>query len=404
MENKNYTLPIGFTIRERYKIEKILGQGGFGITYLAHDIFLDKLVCIKELYISGSSTRGENNTVHSQSMGEFTFEDFKKRFIDEAKQLAKFNHPYIVKITDIFETNNTAYFVMEYAEGDTLKDLVKNKGGFNMQKALPIMNKILDAVEEVHRQGLLHRDIKPDNIIIKPNNNIVLIDFGSARSFGEGKTITQTAMLTPGFAPLEQYSTKAKRGAYSDIYALGATLYFMLTGEKPLAATERVTETLPAPHDLKKDITSQVSSAIMLAMELKSEDRFQSIKDFRAALEDVATIRETRKKEQEKKVEQPKPIDEENKNKTKSLSNFISNLIKIKVKWVRLYIFLFIAFWLIFSALSYDNRDIGYTMFFSLIAIYLVASLIINWKRTSLLILLGIVFLVVFVFFMEFIM
>jgi serine/threonine protein kinase len=393
MEQKSYSLPQDFILRDRYRIIKVLGQGGFGITYLAHDNFLDAQVCIKELFISGSSTRGENNTVHSQSLGEFSFQDFKERFLDEAKKLAKFNHPYIVKVIDILEANNTAYFVMEYAEGPTLKEKVKQDGAFTMQQALPIMEKLLDAVDEVHRNGMLHRDIKPDNIILKPNSDIILIDFGSARNYGEGKTITQTALLTPGFAPIEQYNPKAKRSAATDIYALGATLYYMLTGEKPLAATERVTETMPAPHKLNSNITTQVSSAIMLAMELKAEDRFQSIKDLKAALKDVASSEEVINEKLAVQEEEA----EKSKYNRKSFSNFFGSFFGISPWWIRTaLVFCVLVLSFIHSINPYDY--IWMILYSSLIVIYLTGNLIINWKRT-LMIFISLIALLVYVLF-----
>jgi serine/threonine protein kinase len=261
-----------------------LGQGGFGITYLAEDTVLETSVCIKELFVSGNSTRNANHSVMSTGSKEFSFDDFKQRFIQEARQLAKFRHPSIVRVLDFFDTNNTAYVVMEYIEGKTLKEFTIEHGFVSQDLAIPIIKQLLDAVEEVHNMGMLHRDIKPDNILLTPRNSICLIDFGSAREFREGMTMTQTAMLTPGYAPMEQYSNRSKRGTFTDIYALGATMYFMLTGEKPLAATDRFTEEMHAPHLLNSAISSQISSAVMLAMQMKPEERFQNVQDFREAI------------------------------------------------------------------------------------------------------------------------
>jgi serine/threonine protein kinase len=280
----HHTLPLNFQLNNKYRIKKVLGQGGFGITYLAEDSLLDIEVCVKELFISGSSTRGTNMTVMTQNLKEFSFADFKDRFLQEAKQLARFGHPNIVRVMEFFEANNTAYVVMEYIAGKNLKDYIAENGIMTEQQALPIIHQLFDAVEEVHNAGMLHRDLKPDNILLTAKNRVVLIDFGSAREFTEGKTITQTAMLTPGFAPIEQYSNRAKRGTFTDIYALGATMYFMLTGHKPIAATDRYREQLAAPHQRNPQISTQLSSAVMMAMEMKEEDRFQSVVDFRLAL------------------------------------------------------------------------------------------------------------------------
>jgi formylglycine-generating enzyme required for sulfatase activity/predicted Ser/Thr protein kinase len=287
---ENYSLPTGFQLRDKYCIQKVLGQGGFGITYLAEDMVLDIDVCIKELFISGNSTRSSNHSVMSSGGKDFSFDDFKQRFIQEARQLAKFRHPNIVRVLDFFEANSTVYVVMEFISGKTLKEFTAERGFVTQGLAIPIIDQLLDAVEEVHQLGMLHRDIKPDNILLTDKNSVVLIDFGSAREFSEGLTMTQTAMLTPGYAPMEQYSNRAKRGTFTDIYALGATMYFMLTGEKPLAATDRFAEEMAAPHQLNAEINSRISSAVMLAMQMKVEDRFQNIADFRKALELLSTM------------------------------------------------------------------------------------------------------------------
>jgi formylglycine-generating enzyme required for sulfatase activity/predicted Ser/Thr protein kinase len=300
----NHTLPFNFPLNNKYRIKKVLGQGGFGITYLAADTQLDIDVCIKELFISGNSTRGQNMTVLTQNLKEFSFNDFKERFIQEAKQLARFSNPGIVRVIEFFEANNTAYLVMEYVPGKNLKDYIAENGPMKETEALPLIHQLFDAVEEVHNVGMLHRDLKPDNILLTAKNRVVLIDFGAAREFTEGKTITQTAMLTPGFAPIEQYSNRAKRGTFTDIYALGATLYFLLTGHKPIAATDRYREQLAAPHQINPAVSEQLSSAVMMAMEMKEEDRFQHIGDFRAAMTMLA------------KGKQENPVKEEKEQKT----------------------------------------------------------------------------------------
>ena len=297
-------------LQGKFKITKTLGQGGFGITYKAENISLGNTVCIKELFIGGNSTRGAHNTVQSQGFKEVSFDYFKKRFMDEARGLAKFNHPGIVRVTDVFEENETAYFVMEFVHGQTLKEMVAQQGALPTEKAIALILHLLDAVEAVHSQGMLHRDIKPDNILITPEGKSVLIDFGSARQFAEGYTTTQTAILTPGYAPLEQYSDKAKRGPFTDIYALGATIYFILTGVKPIAATDRTLETLPSPETLNPAVSKTLASVVMLAMNLKQEERFQTIAEMRKALQSQANPTQAKrriviKKEQTKPIELP---------------------------------------------------------------------------------------------------
>ena len=308
---ENYSLPTGFQLRDKYSIQKVLGQGGFGITYLAEDMVLDIDVCIKELYVAGNSTRGANMTVLTQNTNEFSFVDFKDKFISEAKQLAKFNHPNIVRVREFFEANNTVYVVMEYIEGKTLKDLILLEGSLSADFAKNIIENLLDAVQVVHDVGMLHRDIKPDNLIISKEGRVVLIDFGSARAFSDEKTIAQTAFISPGYAPLEQYNPNARKGTYTDIYSIGATFYFMLTSIKPLNVTERYTERLKAPHEINQQIGVQVSSAVMLAMEMKPEDRFQDVRDFRNALYQLKAFEEKNQKEKdiiEEKILTPKSI------------------------------------------------------------------------------------------------
>ena len=277
----NHNLPLNFQLNNKYIIKKVLGQGGFGITYLAEDTLLDKDVCVKELFISGNSTRGADMTVLTQSMKDFTFADFKERFIQEAKQLARFNHNNIVRVIEFFEANNTAYVVMEYVDGQTLKEKVAFGGPLSADASQKIIESILDAVEVVHKAGMLHRDIKPDNLIIGNDGRVVLIDFGSARAYSDDKTIAQTALVSPGYAPLEQYNPSARKGTFTDIYSIGATFYFMLTGVKPLNVTERYSERIKGPHEINSNVSVQVSSAVMLAMEMNAEDRFQNVADFR---------------------------------------------------------------------------------------------------------------------------
>ena len=284
--NPNF-LPPGHLLNQRYSIQYSLGQGGFGITYLAYDTVLNQEVCIKELFVAGNSTRGLDLSVHSHSIKGFSFDDFVSRFVEEARKLAQFRHPNIVRVLDVFQTNQTAYMVMDYIKGETLKQKVQSQGKLTDQEARGYIDQLLAGVEEVHKKGMLHRDIKPDNILITEENKLVLIDFGSAREFTEGRTITQTAILTPGYAPMEQYSDKAKRGPFTDIYSIGATIYFMVTGEKPLAVTDRSFEELISPKKINTDLSEHLSIAILKAMKVKPSDRYQNIADLKDDLKNL---------------------------------------------------------------------------------------------------------------------
>ena len=223
-DHNRHELPAGSILHHRYRIDAVIGQGGFGITYKASDERLQRLVCIKELFLSGHCTRGQGNTVQVQGLQGRDFGHFVQRFMEEAGALARFRHPGIVQVLDVFQENETAYCIMEYIDGETLKAKVQREGPVPLAEALPLMQRLLDAVAEVHAAGLLHRDIKPDNIMLRPDGLPVLIDFGSAREYSDSQTISQTAILSPRYAPLELYSESARRGPYTDIYALGATL------------------------------------------------------------------------------------------------------------------------------------------------------------------------------------
>lgn len=279
-----HTLKNNFVLHRRYTILHVIAQGGFGITYAAVDDKTGQKVCVKELYISGHSVRASDMSVVSQSKGEMDFDYFVRNFMAEANQLSRFNHPSIVKVTNFFQENNTAYMVMNFVEGETMKEKILQKGPMKFEAAGSLILQISEALELVHQQNMLHRDIKPDNIIITPSQRAVLIDFGSAREYSENKTMAQTTMITPGYAPIEQYNSNSRKGTFTDIYALGATLYYLLTGKKPIDATERFINELKAPHEINPSVSTQVSSAVMLAMQMRAEDRFQSVSEFISAL------------------------------------------------------------------------------------------------------------------------
>jgi len=206
----------------------------------------------------------------------------KQRFLDEARLLASLNHPGIVRVYDFFEENNTAYMVMEFLRGKSLAKLVEERGGaLSEREAVGYILKVCEALDVVHKAGYLHRDIKPDNIIVCEDGRVVLIDFGAARAHMAGKTGRMTVILTPGFAPYEQYATMARFGPPLDIYALGATLYFLLTGEVPVSAPDRaIGVELKSVRELNGSVSRQVDEAVMKAMAMKVNERPQSVEEF----------------------------------------------------------------------------------------------------------------------------
>ena len=230
----NIALEEGSIIFSKYKIEKILGQGGFGITYLAYDEKLDRKVAVKEYFPDGIATRtGNNVTIPPTLDNNENLQNFK----NEAKSIAKLKNPGIVDVYDVIEENDTVYIVMEYIEGTPLSSLLGKTGE---QDAVRYIRQIAKAVGIIHSAGLLHQDIKPENIILKNSGDIKIIDFGSSRVFAADKTKTYEKILTPGYAPLEQYGGKGKRGEYTDVYAICATLYALLKGFPPPEVTELV--------------------------------------------------------------------------------------------------------------------------------------------------------------------
>ena len=234
-------LPQGYRLQE-YELVRVLGLGGFGVTYLGYDHNLDKPVAVKEYLPVDIAVRTENKSIAPKAS---TFrEDFAwglDRFLDEARTLARFDHRNIVKVYRYFEANGTAYIVMEYAEGETLSAFLSRKGTLDESELKAILIPLLDGLETVHAADFLHRDIKPANIILRDEDaSPVLVDFGAARQAISGRSQSVTTIVTPGYAPIEQYSSRGNQGPWTDIYALGAVCYRALTGDTSVDAIDRL--------------------------------------------------------------------------------------------------------------------------------------------------------------------
>ncbi len=256
-----------------YYVEKILGRGGFGITYLAEADY-GQLVAIK--------------TVNKMVQDSIDFAKCQQEFENEARRLQQCRHPHIVSVHDLFLEGLLWCMVMEYIPGETLASYVDKQGILSETEALHYIWQISEALIEVHKNSLLHRDVKPRNIMLRfDNSEAVLIDFGAAREFTHNHTETHTEVMSQGFAPYEQYFRKRKRGAYTDVYATAATLYFMVTGKVPPTALDRAAdgEQLVPPKQLNWRISDRVNEAILQGMSLEVSDRPQSMQEWLKLLE-----------------------------------------------------------------------------------------------------------------------
>ena len=292
-EHNLNALPQGYRILE-YELVRVLGFGGFGMTYLGYDHHLDKPVAIKEYLPSEIAVRTGDNSVAPQAS---TFrEDFEwglERFLDESRTLARFQHPNIVQVSRFFEAHGTAYIVMEYAEGETLSERLARQGTLSEAELLDMVLPLLDGLAAVHEANFLHRDIKPGNIIIRDaDGSPVLLDFGSARQAIGAKSRSVTTVVTPGYAPIEQYSVRGNQGPWTDLYALGGVCYRALTGQVPEDATERVRRDplVPIGQLCGGQVSAATLGAIAWALQVDEEDRPQSVAAWREALVGAAPV------------------------------------------------------------------------------------------------------------------
>ena len=272
----------------KYRIEKVLGQGGFGITYLAEQTSLGRRVALKEFFMKEHCDRETSTsyvTVPSAGSRELV-ERFREKFIKEARQIATFENSHIVRVIDVFEDNGTAYYVMEYLDGKSLEAIVREQGSLAEADAVKYIRNIADALSEVHARNFLHLDVKPANVMLNKNGEAVLIDFGISKHYDDSGNQTSSGLMafSDGYAPLEQYN----RGGLSDftpaidIYALGATLFKLLTGMTPPHASVINNDGLPV---LPQEISPAVRNAVETAMQPRRKDRPQSIADFLALLD-----------------------------------------------------------------------------------------------------------------------
>lgn len=319
-----------------YRIEKVLGQGSFGITYLVKAKFttqgslgkmdVEARVAIKEFFMSEVNSRREDGSSVDGSSGS-VFTNYRKKFKKEAENLSKLSHPNIVKVFDVFDENNTTYYVMEFLEGTNLDDYIKQVGFLPEKEAISIINEIGDALAYMHSQQMLHLDIKPKNIMRKSDGKDYLIDFGLSKQFteeGEPESSTSIGLGTPGYAPIEQSSYK-QDGTFPatlDVYALGATMFKMLTGKRPPESTNILNEGFPNAELSNSGVSNHTITAVEKAMEPVKKERYQNVNAFLKGLENTeiedVTIIKTPVKPQpqptphSKPKPNPKPLPEPN--------------------------------------------------------------------------------------------
>ena len=294
MEHLN-ALPAGTRLGE-YEVVDVLGAGGFGITYRAWDTTLQKYVACKEYLPRDFATRTNTRTVVPTSQADRTdYEWGLKRFLDEARTLARFDHPHINKVHRFFEAHGTAYLVLDYIEGETLSKLLERQRRLSEDGVKGLLTDVLSGLEEVHGAGYVHRDIKPGNLMVKPDGNVVVLDFGAARQAVGQRSKSITSILTPGYAPIEQYATKAERiGPWSDLYALGMVAYQCVSGlrgtELPDAVSRRMAQddgevSLQTAVEVGQGRYDQtLLTAIDWAIQINEDARPQSIAEWQQAL------------------------------------------------------------------------------------------------------------------------
>lgn len=278
-------LLLGHVLKERYYVGRVLGSGGFGITYLAYDDKTTKVRAVKEFFPREWVKRMDDHM-------RVKFKDSDKAemyhrglevFVNEARVLGTMStDPVIVNVSDFFRENNTAYIVMEYIQGMTLAEYMNKKGRlFEEKHALSVVKGIANPLQELHELGLLHRDISPDNVMLIEDNSLKLIDFGAIRQYVGRDQKSMSVLVKPGFAPPEQYDNKGKQGPWTDVYALAATYYYLVTGKQPVPSMTRLKEdTLIPLHERNPKLSEKVSKVMEHAMVLDCQNRIQSMTEF----------------------------------------------------------------------------------------------------------------------------
>ncbi len=292
--NKAYQLNPGTKLADRYIVGKVLGEGGFGITYIGWDTKLSGRIAIKEYFPVGYVDRraGDGSDITVTAGNEaHVFEKQKKRFIEEAKILGKFlTERTIVSVSDIIRENNTAYTVMNLIIGKNLSKYLKETGKLSFNEAYSMLRPVMVSLGKVHAAGLVHRDLSPSNLMVQEDGSLILLDFGSAREYDEDNDKSMSVILKPGYAPSEQYISHGAQGPWTDVYSMCATLYKMITGVTPVNALIRMgTDTLKLPIELGADISPEQEEVLMKGLNITKEGRYSSMSELINAWDNAET-------------------------------------------------------------------------------------------------------------------
>lgn len=277
----------GTVLSNQYMVGRVLGHGGFGITYIGWDIQLERKLAVKEYFPSGVALRSERTVTAFSGKTQHDYDYGLERYLEEARLVVKFaHHPNILSVINFFKENGTAYIVMEYLDGQTLEQHLHNHAGrLVFDDTLRLLLPVMDALDEMHHEGILHRDISPDNIHIGKDGLVKVLDFGAARLAMGERSKNLSVILKEGYAPPEQYRSKGNQGPWTDIYALAATFYRCATGILPPAALDRMGhDELKPPRALGAQLTDAQESILLKALSFDAAARFQTMREFRTAL------------------------------------------------------------------------------------------------------------------------
>lgn len=328
-----YALPAGTILRGKYVLGLPLGQGGFGITYIGWEVAAGRKVAIKEYFPSGqvgrSQEKGKTQLIwYSTEEARYARGDGLDAFLREARKMYKVSRiPQVVNVLEVFEENATAYIVMDFIQGENLKDRVKRTGPMSWKEAKEIFLPVAEAMAKVHREGLIHRDISPDNLIIQPDGTVRILDLGAAKDLSISTGASSMQVAKSGFSPLEQYTQQGGSGTWTDVYALAATMYYAITGKLPPSAVDRLAEdTLQWEDPHLAALPENVAVAMQMAMVLNRNNRTQTMEDFIEGLggkqepeTNTAQGSDTPQADQEprEKAVLPKPVDQKKASKKK---------------------------------------------------------------------------------------